>query len=117
MPQDEEWKKSVDDEVKKCNIEKARLQDKDEHQQKEIDLGWKERQDLYTEKNAIKDRVTIVETDKVGSGEFNKLKTCVSNLKILLKTERKFLPWIAMIISILAGLATLVFIISRMSSS
>ena len=114
MP-DDDWKKSVDKEIRDCNIAKTRLQDKDVQQQKELDTDRREILDLYDEKNEINNRLAIIETGKVNHKAFNELKTCVSNVKILLKTERKFLPWIAMIVSLIAGIGTIVFIVTQMA--
>lgn len=87
----------------------------DEHLQKQVDECKEERSELYDYKNKINSRLDIIETGKVDKSKFDDLKRCVSNLKISLKTERKFLPWIAMILAIIASLCTTVFVVTQMA--
>ncbi len=66
--------------------------------------------ELYYHKNEIKQKITLLETGKVDYTTFNVLSKCVTQLK----AEKKFLPFIVMIISALAGLGSLVYVIVRL---
>lgn len=128
MP-DDKWKQSVNDDIKACTEFRVRLEEHDKSQQRELDKANNEIVELYDHKNAIKDRLTIVETDKIGATVFRKFTNDVAVLKSDtinketfnklgnrvngLITEKKFLPWLAVIISVVIGLGTLFMLFSK----
>ena len=106
---DLEWVKSINKDMKECHEIRVRLEEHDKTQQKELDECKKERMELYDHKNAINNRLTAIEGGKVDYKTFNILKQCVATLK----AEKKFLPYIVMIISALAGLGALAYVLIR----
>ena len=100
---DEDWKKSVDKEIKFCNEARVRLEEHDKQQQKELDEGKKERLELYDYKNDIYKKLTFMKASQVSPEEFKTLSKCVNSLK----TEKKFLPWLGLIISMIVGICML----------
>ncbi len=110
---DPEWVKSVNNDIKSCNEIRVRLEEHDKAQQKEIDEGKKERMELYDHKNEINNKLTFLDTGKVDYKTFNVLSKCVATLK----AEKRFLPYTVMIISALAGLGSLVYVIVRLGGS
>ncbi len=112
MP-DQTWKDKIDKEIKVCYATRATLNEKTKQQQKEIDEGRKERLELYDHKNAANDRLTAMEGGKVDYKTFTALSKCVTTLK----TEKKFLPYIAMIVSTLAALGTLIYVIVKLGGN
>ena len=107
MP-DDDWKRSVDKEIRICNAFRVLFDEKTKQQQKELDEGKKERLELYDYKNDIYRKLTFMKASQVDPREFRTLSKCVNTLK----TEKKFLPWLGLIISIIVGLCMIFTILT-----
>ena len=104
----EDWKKQVDKEIRICNAFRVLFDERTKQQQKELDEGKKERLELYDYKNDIYRKLTFMKASQVDPREFRTLSKCVTTLK----TEKKFLPWLGLIISIIVGLCMIFTILT-----
>jgi hypothetical protein len=103
---DEQWKHKIEAETRKCLEDRVRLEEQTKSQQKEIDESWKQISELYDYKNNIFQKITGLEAQKVGHKDFNALAKCVTQLK----TERKFLPYLVMIVTLIGTIASVVYL-------
>jgi hypothetical protein len=108
---DEKWKQVVDTDMKVCNEMRVRLEEHDKTQQKEIDESKSQISELYDYKNDIFRKLTTIDANKVSYKEYNALVKCVTQLK----TEKKFLPYLVMGISLLASIASVIYVISKLA--
>ena len=104
----EDWKRSVDKEIRICNAFRVLFDERTKQQQKELDEGKKERLELYDYKNDIYRKLTFMKANQIDPKEFRTLSKCVNTLK----TEKKFLPWLGVIISVIVGLCMIFTIIT-----
>lgn len=86
---DEQWKAKVDSENKKCNEARIVLQEHEKSQQKEIDDHSDLISELYDYKNKIFQKITVLEV------------------------EKKFLPYLVMILSACATIGMFVWTILK----
>jgi hypothetical protein len=108
---DEQWKHRVDDDMKACNEQRIRLEEHDKTQQKEIDESKSLISDLYDYKNDIYKKITESKGDSVTQKDHNALAKCVTQLK----TERKFLPYVIMIVSLIGTIVSCVYMANRLT--
>ena len=90
----------------KCLEDRVRLEERTTSQQKEIDEQWKQISDLFDYKNSLFNKITGLESQKVGYQNFNALSKCVTQLK----TEKKFLPYLVMIVTLIGTIASVVYL-------
>jgi hypothetical protein len=83
-----------------------RLEEQSKSQQKEIDEQWKQISDLFDYKNNIIQKITGLESQKVSYQSFNALSKCVTQLK----TEKKFLPYVVMIVTLIGTIASVLYL-------
>ncbi len=105
---DELWKAKIDGENKNCNEARIRLEEQTKSQQKEIDSQEALISDLFDYKNNIYQKITGLEAQKVGYQNFNALAKCVTQLK----TEKKFLPYLVMIVTLIGTIASVIYLAS-----
>lgn len=110
---DEKWKQTVDKDMKSYNEMRVRLEEHDKNQEKDIAENKELISDLYDYKNNIYKKLTYLEVEKVSVKDHNALAKCVTQLK----TEKKFLPWLVMITSLVVSIASLIFIVSKVTHS
>lgn len=115
---DDDFKRMVEKDMSTClkdrNLcieDRIKLKEHDKQRVIDIDKHTKDIDELFDHKNAIKDRLTIVEETKVSYEKYSKLSKCVNALK----TQKTFLPYIAMIFALLASIATVFFIFSSVA--
>ncbi len=101
---DEVWKHKVETDMKACNEVRVRLEENDKHQGEKIDKHEELISNLYDYKNDTYRKITFIEANQIGRKEFNTLSKCVNTLK----TERKFWPWLVMIVSAAVAIASIV---------
>lgn len=107
----EVWKGKVEEDMKSCFEHRVRLDEKTKSQQKEIDENRSLLSDLYDYKNNTYEKITNIEANKVSYKQYNALSKCVTQLK----TEKKFLPWLIMGMSLIASVASVVYVISKLA--
>lgn len=108
---DEKWKQAVDKDMKSCNEMRVRLEEHDKNQEKDIAENKELISGLYDYKNNIYKKLTYLEVEKVSVKDHNAMAKCVTQLK----TEKRFLPWLVMITSLVVSIASLIFIVSKVT--
>ncbi len=108
---DDVWKSVVDSDMKRCHESGIRLQEADKHQNEKIDKNEELIDHLYDYKNDTYRKITFMEANQIGRKEFNALSKCVNTLK----TEKKFWPWLVMIVS--AGVAAASIVLRLMGTT
>jgi GTPase involved in cell partitioning and DNA repair len=107
--QDEAWRARIDADNKKCNEARIRLEEHEKSQQKEINENKELISELYDYKNNIYRKLTVLEVDKVDVKDHNSLAKCVTQLK----TEKKFLPYVIMILSLIGTIISVVYMTNK----
>jgi hypothetical protein len=108
---DEIWKAKVDGENKKCNEARVRLEEHEKAQQKEIDNHETLISDLFDYKNDIYRKITENKANAVTKSDFDEVAESVTQLK----TEKKFMPWLFVGISIILSIASVVYVITQLA--
>jgi hypothetical protein len=108
---DEHWKHKVDESMKACNEQRVRLEEHDKAQQKEIDTNSEQLSDLYDYKNDIYRKLTENRSNAASIKDHNVLVQEVTRLK----TEKKFLPYVVMIISLVATIISGIYITNKLT--
>jgi hypothetical protein len=106
---EEEWKLKVEEDMKVCMASRVRLEERDKAQQKDIDEQWKQISDLFDYKNDIYRKITE------NNASAAKVKDCLELAKAVtvLKTEKKFLPYFVMIITLIVTLASAIYAVNK----
>ena len=107
---EEKWQGIVNEDMKKCNEARIRLEERDKSQEQNIKESKRLIEQLFDYKNSILTKMTFLEVNKVDIKDMEALRKCVT----ILKTEKKFMPYIALIISMLVGLSVLVTQVLKM---
>lgn len=108
---DEQWKHKVDEDMKQCNEQRVRLEEHDKTQQKEIDEGKSQLSELYDYKNDIYRKITENKSNSATVRDHNELARQVTQLK----TEKKFLPYVVMIISLIGTIISGIYITNKLT--
>lgn len=108
---EEHWKNKVDESMKTCNEQRVRLEEHDKAQQKEIDTNSEQLSELYDYKNDIYRKITENKANAVSHYEHSELKTQVTQLR----TEKKFLPYVVMIISLIGTIISGIYITNKLT--
>lgn len=106
---DEKWQENVNRDMKKCNETRVRLEEHDKNQEKDIEENKRLIEQLFDYKNTILRKQTYLEVNKVDQKELDDINKCLT----VLKTEKKFMPYAAMIISVVVAIATLVWTVFK----
>jgi hypothetical protein len=106
-----QWNRRVDMDMRACNETRVRLEEHDKAQQKELDSHKKELSELYDYKNDIYRKITENKAVAATVLEHNELKTQVTQLK----TEKKFLPYLVMIISLVGTIVSGIYITNKLT--
>jgi hypothetical protein len=77
--------------MRDCRDMRIRLEEHDKAQEKDIEEARGERMELYEHKNKIYKKITVLEM------------------------EKKFFPWAVMILSAIASLGTLIYVIVKLA--
>ncbi len=105
------WKHKVDADMKSCAESRVRLEEHDKAQQKEIDHTKSQIDDLYDYKNDIYRKITENKANAAEIKEYNELVREVAQLK----TEKKFLPYVVMIISLIGTILSGIYITNKLT--
>lgn len=97
--------------MKACNENRVRLEEHDKAQQKEIDESKSLVSELYDYKNDIYRKITENKANAVTVKDYNELAKSVTQLK----TEKKFLPYTVMIISLIGTIISGVYITNKLT--
>ncbi len=108
---DEAWKSRVEKDMKLCNEHRVRLDERTISQQKEIDTTDGLLSDLYDYKNDIYRKLTENKANAVTVKDHNELATQVTRLN----TEKKFLPYVIMIVSLIGTLVTAIYAVNKLT--
>jgi hypothetical protein len=108
---EEHWKQKVDADMKSCNEQRVRLEEHDKAQKKEIDSNKGELSDLYDYKNDIYRKLTENRANAATTNDHNELKDQVTQLR----TEKKFIPYVVMIISLIGTILSGVYIMNKLT--
>lgn len=108
---DDDRNRKIDDEMKTCNEIRVRLEEHDKVQQKEIDHTKSEVSELYDYKNDIYRKITENKANAATVKDHNELAKQVTQLK----TEKKFLPYVVMIISLIGTIISGVYITNKLT--
>ena len=108
---DENWKRRVEEDMKSCNENRVRLEEHDKAQQKEIDGGQEQLSELYDYKNDIYRKLTENKANAATIKEHHALAKQVTQLK----TEKKFLPYVIMIISLISAIVTVIYATNKLT--
>lgn len=108
---EDNWKQRVDADMKSCNEQRVRLEEHDKAQQKEIDTNAEQVSELYDYKNDIYRKITENRANAPTVIDHNKLAKEVTQLK----TERKFLPYVIMIISLIGTIISGIYITNKLT--
>ncbi len=106
-----QWNRRVDVDMRNCNEMRVRLEEHDKSQQKEIDSHKKELSKLYDYKNDIYRKITENKADAATVLQHNDLKHLVTQLK----TEKKFLPYLVMVISLIGTIVSGIYITNKLT--
>ncbi len=109
---DEKWQQVVNQDMKKCSEARVRLEEHDKNQGEGIKENKRLIEQLFDYKNSMLRKQTFLEVNKVDEKDIDEVRRAIT----ILKTEKKFLPYIALIISILAGLGTLAWHFLKLST-
>jgi hypothetical protein len=108
---DEQWKHRVEGDMKTCNEQRVRLEEHDKTQQKEIDESKSLVSELYDYKNDIYRKITENCANAATVKDHNELAKQVTQLK----TEKKFFPYVVMIISLIGTIMSGVYIANKLT--
>lgn len=106
---DERWQHLVNEDMKKCAEIRVRLEEHDKTQKEDISENKRLIEQLFDYKNDILRKLTFLEVNKVDKGKLDEICKCLT----VLKTEKKLIPYVALIISVLVGMGTLIGFLSR----
>jgi len=101
----------VDVDMRKYNETRVRLEEHDKAQQKEIDFNKEQLSELYDYKNDIYRKLTESKANSVTPTEFHDLKQKVTELN----TEKKFLPYVIMIVSLIGTILSGIVITNKLT--
>lgn len=107
----DQWNRRVDLDMRSCNETRVRLEEHDKAQQKEIDSNKEEISELYDYKNDIYRKVTENKANAATVTDYNVMKERVTQLQ----TEKKFLPYVVMIISLIGTIMSGIYITNKFS--
>jgi hypothetical protein len=108
---EEHWKNKVEADMKQCNEQRVRLEEHDKAQQKELDADSELISDLYDYKNDIYRKITENKANAVAHRDHHELKIQVTQLR----TEKKFLPYVVMIISLIGTIISGIYITNKLT--
>ena len=108
---EELWRQRVDADMKSCNEQRVRLEEHDKAQQKEIDISKSELSELYDYKNDIYRKITENKANAATVTDHNELAKQVTQLK----TEKKFLPYVVMIVSLIGTIMSGIYITNKLT--
>jgi hypothetical protein len=109
---DEVWKHKIEADMKKCNEIRVRLEETDKHQGEKIEKNVELIEHMYDYKNNIYRKITFIEANKVDRKEFDAISKCVNTMK----TEKKFLPWVVMIFSVIGTIVSVVYMLLKVAA-
>jgi nitrogen fixation/metabolism regulation signal transduction histidine kinase len=106
-----DWKARVELDMKHCTENRVRLEEHDKAQQKEIDTASEQLSDLYDYKNDIYRKITEDRANAAKIQDYRELATEVTKLK----TEKKFLPYFVMVLTLLITIATAIYSVNKLT--
>lgn len=106
-----QWNRRVDIDMRSFNEQRVRLEEHDKAQQKEIDSNKEMLSELYDYKNDIYRKLTENKANAATAKDHNDLVKQVTQLK----TEKKFLPYVVMIISLIGTIMSGIYITNKLT--
>jgi hypothetical protein len=107
----DQWNRRLDIDMRRCNETRVRLEEHDKAQQKELDSHKEELSELYDYKNDIYRKITENRANAATVLAHNRLKEQVAQLQ----TEKKFLPYVVMIISLIGTIISGIYITNKLT--